>query len=273
LATCDFANTTNNEVIAYSDAIGGDISMNPDPNTGCSFSSGAVSYYGAYQASQTVTASLAMGTYTPHYKFDVYFNLILVDRDDGGKRWDSSVDLDVTLLNTTDSSKNQRIRKELKVTGGSGESAIVTTSNECGGNKEDKHYRLVYKSYNHYDTGSPIDVTFKFSGNGDNGAVWNIRDIIFVVYNCNSACLSCTDNTNTSCYSCNAGLGYMLSDKTCHTSCLQGYGRSSDVAVCLLCSTLCTACEYAANNCTACKSTAFLFYNVSLYYYQCVISC
>ena len=78
LGTCDFANTTNLAVMAFSDDQGGDISMDIDPVTGCNFS-GNTYYYGNYKASQAVKASLTMGAYISHYAFDVYFNLILVD--------------------------------------------------------------------------------------------------------------------------------------------------------------------------------------------------
>ena len=78
LGTCDFANTTNLAVMAFSDDQGGDISMDIDPVTGCNFS-GNTYYYGNYIASQAVKASLTMGAYISHYAFDVYFNLILVD--------------------------------------------------------------------------------------------------------------------------------------------------------------------------------------------------
>lgn len=76
---------------------------------------------------------------------------------------------------------------------------------------------------------------------------------------CNVACLSCTDNTNISCQSCKTS--YTLSGSTCSSSCLTGYGITSDPLVCLLCSTECLTCAYGASNCTNC-STSSTYYKL-----------
>lgn len=107
---CDISNSsgTNKTVMAYSDDTGGDISVSDDLSTGCSFN-GATYYYGKYVASQTVTASLSIGTYIPHYAMDVYFNLAIIDTNaGGGGSWENNPTVEVTLINATDSSKNQK---------------------------------------------------------------------------------------------------------------------------------------------------------------------
>ena len=97
--------------MAYSDDAGGDISVSNDLGSGCMFG-GNTYYYGKYTASQTVTVSLSMGTYIPHYAMDVYFNLALLDTNSGGStKWDGSVNVDCTLINATDSTKNQKKTK------------------------------------------------------------------------------------------------------------------------------------------------------------------
>lgn len=80
IGMCDLNNAsgTNKTVMSYSDDAGGDMSVSDDLGTGCTFS-GNTYYYGAYKASKTVTVSLSMGTYIPHYAMDVYFNLAILD--------------------------------------------------------------------------------------------------------------------------------------------------------------------------------------------------
>lgn len=277
LGTCDFANTTNNVVMDYSDDAGGDISMSSDPGTGCTFSSSTY-YYGNYKASNSITASLSIGTYTVHYAFDVYLDLLLVDTT-GSDKWDNSVTMDATLLNSN-SSLDQKLSQSIKVNGGgsSGVNAIGSTNSACGTNANDNYYRIVYKSYTHNATGTPINVTFQINGNSDNNAIWNMREVIFVAYTCNQYCLSCYNKSISQCYSCDASQGYMLSNTTCSTSCLSGYGLTADPSLCVLCSTYCTTCYGVADNCTVCKTTpssvkSYLYYNTTLFYSQCLTNC
>lgn len=241
MGTCDFATTSNNAVMAFSDDAGGDISMDIDPGTGCNCS-GNTFYYGNYKASDTVTASLSMGTYDSHYAFDIYFNLVLVDGNSGGAKWDSSLSMDVILVNATNTTLNQKLTQNIKTsTGGGG--PVSSSNSYCGsGSSTDYFYRMVYKTYTHNETGSPIDVTLKINGNSNSNAIWNLREVIFVAYKCNVYCLTCFNKLITQCWSCDANAGYMLSKTTCATSCLTGYGPTSDPSLCVLCSTLCSAC-------------------------------
>ena len=163
---------------------------------------------------------------------------------------------------------------------GSGSSdfnAIASTTSACGTNKDDKYYRMVYRSYTHSDTGTPFDVTVQFIGNDKADAVWNMREMIFVAYKCDVYCVTCFNQSINQCYSCKASAGYMLSGTTCATSCLTGYGVTSDPSFCVLCDSKCSACFEMADNCTSCKSaspnTAYLYYNDTVFYYQCVNPC
>jgi len=281
LGTCDFANTTNNALIDFSDDAGGDISMSIDPGTGCTYS-GSTYYYGNYLASDTVTASLSIGTYLSHYAFDVYFDLILVDVG-GSNKWDNSVIMYVTYVDAN-ASLTQKLNQTIKVSGGTGGGSggpggvnpIGSTSSQCGGSSNDDYYRMVYKTYTHNATGTPINITLKIN-NTNNNAIWNLREVIYVAYTCNIYCLTCYNKLISNCYSCDASVGYMLSNTTCATSCLTGYGATSDPSLCVLCSSYCSACFEVADNCTTCKSaspwTSYLFYNSSLFYYQCVNPC
>lgn len=69
----------------------------------------------------------------------------------------------------------------------------------------------------------------------------------------------------------------MLSNTTCATSCLTGYGNTSDPGVCVLCDILCIVCYEVGDNCSSCNQTspsrAYLFDNTTVGYTQCVNPC
>jgi hypothetical protein len=287
---CDFTPVDQKTIMTYSYDAGGDLDVSPDPNTlTCTFTgSGAGTYYfGDYKASDTVTLTLAIGTYLPHYAFDLLFNIILQDVN-GINKWQTSANgpgqnpkMKATL---TSSTPTQNLSVSMANSGaGSGSqsvasgSVIASSNGACGsGSKADNYERLIYSSFTHNDTGNPITITL--TTDNDNGnALWDAREFILVAYTCNVYCLSCFNKQITQCYSCDISQGYMLSGTTCNTSCLTGYGPTTDPAVCILCDLKCTACYDLADNCTTCKSTganaSYLYDNTTIGYSQCVLTC
>jgi hypothetical protein len=75
---------------------------------------------------------------------------------------------------------------------------------------------------------------FNFNNQKPN-AIWYFREVIFVARICNIYCLRCYNSAITNCYSCDVEQGYMLSNTTCATSCLPGYGYTFDPSLCVLC--------------------------------------
>lgn len=88
--------------------------------------------------------------------------------------------------------------------------------------------------------------------------------------------MSCFGALITQCYSCDVSQGYMLSNTTCATSCLTGYGLTPDPGVCVLCNSDCLVCYGVGDNCTVCKTTnvrGYLYDNTTLGYTTCVDPC
>ena len=94
---------------------------------------------------------------------------------------------------------------------------------------------------------------------------------------CNMYCLSCYGAAISNCYACDVTQGYMLSNTTCATTCLTGYGYTFDPSLCVLCDKNCTTCFGVADNCTVCKSgspyTSYLYFNSTQGYSQCLNPC
>ena len=229
-----------------------------------------VAPYGNYTATQVVTITLAGGTSIGHYAVDLYFDLILVDVDDGGKKWDTGTKFTVTMVypNTTTRAFNLSITNK-----------NPTTSYKiyCGDTGKYEQYFQYFNTYTHNLTDS--DITFTITSNNNQAnAIWVAKEFIYVLRLCNTACLTCnTSSASNSCFSCDPGLGYMLNNYSCLTTCTTGYGNTSDPAVCIWCNLKCRACFEVFDNCTLCQTSgtykSFLYYNDTLGYYTCVTTC
>lgn len=122
--------------------------------------------------------------------------------------------------------------------------------------------------FSHTDTTNPVvfTVTAKHTG----GILrWGIKDYVILAAGCHTYCLACTDLLVTTCQSCNTG--YKLSGTTCASSCLAGYGATTDIKVCVLCDVKCAVCYQAFNNCSSC--TASVANEAFLIGTQCVNPC
>lgn len=271
---CGFNTGTGKAVMAYSDDSGGDIYMTNDPGSS-TCTQFPVSYYGDLKAGTSYSMELGVGTYLPHYAFDVYVNIILVDVN-GSKWWQGGPKMYATLVST-----NQTISQTMSTGGGSGGSSsgsVITSSNSwCGdNNKQDNYERLIFQSFTHNTSGDVITVSF-VTNNSDTNAIWNAHEFIFVAKLCNVYCLSCFGSTINNCTSCDATQGYMLRNTTCATSCLSGYGPTPDPAVCVKCDSDCLACYGLGDNCSSCKTNnpnkGFLYDNSTTGYTMCVNPC
>lgn len=85
---------------------------------------------------------------------------------------------------------------------------------------------------------------------------------------CDISCAICT-NKSTPCTVCN--IGYKLSGTTCASSCLTGYGSTTNTSLCVLCDAKCVACDQLSTNCSSCTTTAPN--EAFLYGTQCLTTC
>lgn len=77
-----------------------------------------------------------------------------------------------------------------------------------------------------------------------------------MAYLCNVACLSCNDTgTVDVCFSCDTSNNYRLSNYTCDTTCLTGFGQTDDPGLCVFCNLYCSACYRQWDNCSACTTS------------------
>lgn len=85
---------------------------------------------------------------------------------------------------------------------------------------------------------------------------------------CDPACLFCFGGSASNCTECI--YPNLLSGTTCSSTCLSGYGITSDAVTCIKCNDTCTACAYTSTNCSACQTSgtyaAFLYYNPTVGY-------
>lgn len=275
---CDFSANPTRQIMAYSGDDGGDIDISAGTGS-LSCTAYGISYYGDFTAGSTVNATLAIGTYLPHYAFDVYLSIALVDVT-GTHKWQGSPKMFASLLGSTQAPLSTSMQVSSGGTGsqtaGSGV-VIVSTQDGCGvTNKQDNYERLIFQSFTHNTTGDSITVSFT-SDNSDSVAIWDAREFIFVAKLCNIYCLSCFGSNINQCTSCDATVGYMLSGTTCATSCLSGYGMTADPSLCVLCDVQCIVCYDLSDNCTSCKTSggnaAYLYDNTTAGYFQCVNPC
>lgn len=92
---------------------------------------------------------------------------------------------------------------------------------------------------------------------------------------CHAVCLTCSGGAASNCYTCNYPF-LVKSGNTCSTSCIAGYGITSNDYSCVKCNITCTQCSYLDKNCSACQSTgnfsAYL-YDDNLTYPKCMMAC
>lgn len=79
---------------------------------------------------------------------------------------------------------------------------------------------------------------------------WGIKEYMFLLAKCHTACEICYDATVLNCSAC--ATGYKLSGTVCNESCLYKYGQTSNATICVACDPYCTACYLSATNCSAC---------------------
>ena len=73
-----------------------------------------------------MTITLSIGTFVPHYRIDLYMNLLLQDVDRGGYKWNNNDEMKATMLSITPTSS---VTKKLNNSDdNSGSSAIVSTT-------------------------------------------------------------------------------------------------------------------------------------------------
>ena len=139
-------------------------------------------YFGPYTSQQTVDISLSIGTYLPHYAFDVYLSLILQDVNSGGstdwkgntKMWAALLASGTTVaqnksqsIQTSDGSSNQQSTNSGKV--------IAATNGACGDTgKRDNYMRVIYTDFQHNSTGTPLTVQLT-TDNPSTNAAWYFR--------------------------------------------------------------------------------------------------
>lgn len=93
---------------------------------------------------------------------------------------------------------------------------------------------------------------------------------------CNAACQACTGPSINECQICMPG--YKINNLTCSTTCLTGYGPTSNTLVCIWCNLKCasSSCTNVFDNCTSCTKTGpFTAYlaTVGTSYPQCLSIC
>lgn len=92
--------------MGYTEDAGGSAYVTPSNTSTCNFSnqgSGAgvgTEYYGPFTAQATADIVLSIGTYLPHYAFDLYLNIILQDVD-GNDKWKNSPNMWAALIGTS----------------------------------------------------------------------------------------------------------------------------------------------------------------------------
>lgn len=116
------------------------------------------------------------------------------------------------------------------------------------------------------------------TSNANPNALWVAKEFIVTARLCNVACTSCTSSSPiNSCFSCNVSLGYRLSNNTCMTKCVFGFGRTTNPGLCVWCDLKCALCYERPNNCTRCVTTgpyaSSLVYDATLGYLTCVKTC
>ena len=119
----------------YSGDVGGAIQVTPlSQSMNCSALGAA--YYGDYTAATTVTATLPSGTFIPHYGFEIYMNIAMVDINKNGQTWQNNVDMVATLTTTT---PTQPLTQSIDISSGSSggdniaSGKVIQASNEgCG---------------------------------------------------------------------------------------------------------------------------------------------
>lgn len=98
---CGFNVGSGKAIMDYSDDAGGNAYIVNPPATASTCTGTSVTFYGDFLAGTTYNLNLDFGTYLPHYAFDLYVNVILVDVNAGGSlKWDSSPKITATYTAT-----------------------------------------------------------------------------------------------------------------------------------------------------------------------------
>lgn len=230
--------------------------------------------YGDFLAIGTVTVALSGGTDVAHWGLDFIFDIILIDTDSstGNKKWPGGTVLTVAINTVPPTSKTFKMDNT---------NPSSTYNSYCGDSgKKDTMWQfqnLAASPFLHNLTTTQIIFTIT-TDNNNNQAIWVAKEFILDRRPCNVACLSCNGSGTTNvCFSCDAGLGFMLNNYSCLTICKSGFGYTSDPAVCVFCDLHCVTCFGVFDNCTKCQTSgiwkSYLFYNDSLGYDTCISPC
>jgi hypothetical protein len=232
-----------------------------------------VAPYGNFLCGSTVTVTLTGGTDIPHWGIDFIFSAILVDTDSGGNtKWENNKIMKVTINTSPPITISFNLNNS---------NPSSTYKNYCGDTgKKDTMYQfqnLVANPFLHNTTLTDIIFTIT-TDNPNSQATWVAKEFIIDLRTCNIACLSCNGSgTVNVCFSCEIGLGYMLNNYSCYTTCKPTFGYTEDPSVCIFCDLHCVTCYNVFDNCTTCQTSgtwkSYLYYNDLLGYNTCVSPC